>query len=276
MEKLIITVAPTGSVPQKKDTPYLPVTPEEIAETAYLCEQEGASVIHIHCRDKNENPTSEFQLFKETVDRIRRKTKLIVMVSTSGVAGKSDEDRAEPLRTGPEMASLTTGSINLAGRSPPIIYANTPETIEFLASRMMEMKIKPELEIFDSGFIQQGIRLVRKGLVQSPAHFQFVLGVDGGVPAKPENLIHMIRQLPSDSSFSVAAVGRAQLETTTLSILLGGHVRVGLEDNIYYSKGELAPNEAFVRRARTMAQNLQREIATPDETRRILGLATRR
>ncbi|MFX1369226.1 MAG: 3-keto-5-aminohexanoate cleavage protein [Promethearchaeota archaeon] len=276
MEKLIITVAPTGSVPRKKDTPYLPVTPEEIAETAYLCEQEGASIVHIHCRDKNEDPTSEFQLFKETVDRIRKKTKLIVMVSTSGVAGKSDEDRAEPLKTGPEMASLTTGSINFAGRSPPIIYANTPETIEFLASRMMEMKIKPELEIFDLGFIQQGIKLVRKGLVQPPAHFQFVLGVDGGVPAKPENLTHMIRQLPSDSSFSVAAVGRTQLETTSLSILLGGHVRVGLEDNIYYSKGELAPNEAFVRRARTIAQDLQREIATSDEARRILGLATRK
>lgn len=276
MEKLIITVAPTGSVPRKKDTPYLPVTPEEIAETAYLCEQEGASIVHIHCRDKNEDPTSEFQLFKETVDRIRKKTKLIVMVSTSGVAGKSDEDRAEPLKTGPEMASLTTGSINFAGRSPPIIYANTPETIEFLASRMVEMKIKPELEIFDLGFIQQGIKLVRKGLVQPPAHFQFVLGVDGGVPAKPENLTHMIRQLPSDSSFSVAAVGRTQLETTSLSILLGGHVRVGLEDNIYYSKGELAPNEAFVRRARTIAQDLQREIATSDEARRILGLATRK
>ncbi|MFX1441027.1 MAG: 3-keto-5-aminohexanoate cleavage protein, partial [Promethearchaeota archaeon] len=182
-DKLIIAVAPTGSVPRKKDTPYLPVTPEEIAETAYLCEQEGASIIHVHCRDENENPTSEFRIFKETVDKIRKKTHLIVMVSTSGVAGKSDEERAEPLKTLPEMASLTTGSINFPGRNPPIIYLNHPRTIESLASKMKEIGIKPELEIFDLGFIQQGVSLVRRGLVQEPPHFQLVLGVDGGVPA---------------------------------------------------------------------------------------------
>ncbi len=275
-EKLIIAVAPTGSVPRKKDTPYLPVTPDEIAETAYLCEQEGASIIHVHCRDENENPTSEFQKFKETVDKIRKKTRLIVMVSTSGVAGKSDEERAEPLKTSPEMASLTTGTINFAGRNPPIIYINHPETIEFLALKMKEHGIKPELEIFDLGFIQQGVKLVQRGLVQKPPHFQLVLGVDGGVPANAENLIHMKRQLPSESSFSVAAIGRAQLEATTLSILMGGHVRIGLEDNIYFRKGQLAPNEAFVIRIREIAQELKREIATPDEARAILSLSDRK
>jgi len=116
MEKLIITVAPTGSVPQKKGATYVPVTPDEIAETAYSCEQEGASVIHLHCRDESENPTSDYNAFKETVNKIRKRTHLIIMVSTSGVAGKSDENRAEPLRTSPEMASLTTGSLNFAGR----------------------------------------------------------------------------------------------------------------------------------------------------------------
>ena len=116
MEKLIITVAPTGSVPQKKDTTYVPVTPDEIAETAYSCEQEGASVIHLHCRDESENPTSDYDAFKETVNKIRKRTHLIIMVSTSGVAGKSDENRAEPLKTNPEMDSLTTGSLNFAGR----------------------------------------------------------------------------------------------------------------------------------------------------------------
>ncbi len=147
MEKLIITVAPTGSVPRKKDTTYVPVTPDEIAETAYLCEQEGASVIHVHCRDESENPTSDYNVFKETVDKIRKRTHLIIMASTSGVAGKSDENRAEPLKTNPEMASLTTGSLNFAGRKPSSVYVNTWETIRFLqrkcSKRTSNRRLKP-------------------------------------------------------------------------------------------------------------------------------------
>lgn len=156
MEKLIITVAPTDSIPRKADTRHLPVTPEEIAETAYLCEQEGASIIHVHCRDENENPTSDYDLFRETVDKIRKRTRLIVMVSTSGIAGKSDQERAEPLRTGPEMASLTTGSLSFAARKPSVVYVNTWKTITFLAGKMLELDVKPELEIFDVGFVTKG------------------------------------------------------------------------------------------------------------------------
>jgi 3-keto-5-aminohexanoate cleavage enzyme len=275
MEKLIITVAPTGSVPRKKDTTYVPVAPDEIAETAYLCEQEGASVIHVHCRDGNENPTSDYSVFKETVDKIRKRTHLIVMASTSGVAGKSDENRAEPLKTNPEMASLTTGSLNFAGRQPSSVYVNTWETITFLAKKMLEENIKPEMEAFDVGFIQQGVKLVEQGLVKQPAHFQLVMGVDGGIPAAPDNLLHLCRQLPSNATFCVAGIGRWQLSLTTMAIILGGHVRVGLEDNIYYSKSKLAPNEEFVARSRRMAEELQREIAGPEEARKILGLRAR-
>ena len=272
MEKLIITVAPTGSVPRKKDTRHVPVNPDEIAETAYSCEQEGASVIHVHCRDQNENPTSEYDVFKETVEKIRKRTHLIVMASTSGVAGKSDENRAEPLRTNPEMASLTTGSLNFAGRKPSSVYVNTWETITFLAKKMFESGIKPEMEAFDVGFIQQGMKLIEQGLVKQPAHFQLVMGVDGGIPATPDNLLHMCRQLPPGATFSVAGVGRWQLSINTLATILGGHVRVGLEDNIYFAKGKLAPNEEFVARARRVAEELQRETATPEEAKRILGL----
>jgi 3-keto-5-aminohexanoate cleavage enzyme len=275
MEKLIITVAPTGSVPRKKDTTYVPVTPDEIAETAYLCEQEGASVIHVHCRDKSENPTSDYNVFKETVDKIRKRTHLIVMASTSGVAGKSDENRAEPLKTNPEMASLTTGSLNFAGRKPSSVYVNTWETITFLAKKMLEENIKPEMEAFDVGFIQQGIKLAEQGLVKQPAHFQLVMGVDGGIPASPDNLLHMCHQLPINATFCVAGIGRWQLSMTTVAIILGGHVRVGLEDNIYYAKSRLAPNEEFVARARRIAEELQREIATAEEARKILGLQAR-
>jgi 3-keto-5-aminohexanoate cleavage enzyme len=272
MEKLIITVAPTGSVPRKKDTPHLPVTPEEIADTAYRCAQEGASVIHVHCRDDKENPTSDYQVFRETVDRIRKRTRLVVLVSTSGIAGKADEQRAEPLKTGPEMASLTLGSLNFAGRKPSVVYVNTLETVTFLATRMRELNIKPELEAFDVGFIHQGMKLLQQGLVKAPGHFQLVMGVDGGIPATPDNLLHMARQLPPDATFTVAGMGKTQVDMTTLAILLGGHVRVGLEDSIYYAKGKVAPNEEFVTRARRLAETLNREVATPDQARQILGL----
>ena len=275
MKKLIITVAPTGSVPRKKDTPHVPVTPDEIAETAYLCEQEGASVIHVHCRDENENPTSNHHIFRETVDKIRKRTDLVVMVSTSGVAGKSDEERAQPLATKPEMASLTTGSLNFAGRKPSVVYANTWETVTFLANRMLKAGVKPEIEAFDVGFISQGIKLVEQKLVREPQHFQLVMGVDGGIPATLDNLLHMTRQLPEKATFSVAGIGRWQLNTTTMAIVLGGHVRVGLEDNIYYAKGKLGANQEFVARSRKLAECLQRDVASPDEARKILGLKPR-
>ncbi|TFG27444.1 3-keto-5-aminohexanoate cleavage protein [Candidatus Thorarchaeota archaeon] len=272
MDKLIITVAPTGSVPRKKNTPFVPITPDEIAETAYLCEQEGASIIHVHCRDENEDPTSDYETFNETVNKIRKRTKLVVMVSTSGVAGKTDEERAEPLLTYPEMASLTTGSLNFAARKPSVVYANSWETITYLADKMREMKIKPELEVFDVGFIHQGKMLIDQELITEPPLFQLVMGVGGGIPGTIENLMYMRSQLPPNAKFTVVGVGRTQSEMTNMSILIGGHVRVGLEDNIYYVKGKLAPNEDFVARTRRVAEVLERDVATPDEVRKLLYL----
>src|SRR5437763_14835041 len=156
MEKLIITVAPTGSVPRKKDTPHVPVTPDEIAETAYLCEQAGAAVIHVHCRDEDERPTSRFEIFKETVDKIRKRTKLIVMTSTSGIAGNTDADRAAPLKTAPEMGSLTTGTLNFAGRTPSVVYVNSVATVQFHAKTMRDLNNKPETAASDAGITPQG------------------------------------------------------------------------------------------------------------------------
>jgi 3-keto-5-aminohexanoate cleavage enzyme len=275
-DKLIIAVAPTGSLPKKKDTPHVPVTPDEIAETAYLCEQAGASMIHVHCRDENERPTSRLDIFQETVDKIRARTKLITMTSTSGIAGQTDGDRATPLKTKPEMGSLTVGSLNFAGRKPSVVYINSVETMQFLARTMLDLSIKPEIEAFDFGFVQQGKNLIEAGLVRTPAHFQLVMGVDGGIPATPENLLHMRGQLPAGATYVVAGLGRAQLPMTTMAIMLGGHVRVGLEDNLYLKKGILARNEELVARARHLAEDLQREVATPDEARAIMGLAPRR
>jgi 3-keto-5-aminohexanoate cleavage enzyme len=213
-------------------------------------------------------------LFKETVDKIRKRTDLVVMVSTSGIAGKSDEERAEPLKTKPEMASLTTGSLNFAARKPSVVYVNTWETIIYLAGTMLKQNIKPELEAFDVGFIQQGIKLIEQDLIHTPAIFQLVMGVDGGIPGTSGNLLHMIRQLPQNSLFTVAGIGRTQLSMTTLSIASGGHVRVGLEDNLYLSKGILATNEELVARTRRLAESMNREVATPKEARAILKLKT--
>jgi len=254
----------------------VPVTPDEIAETAYLSEQEGAAIIHVHCRDENERPTSRFDIFRESVDKIRKRTKLVVMTSTSGIAGQTDEDRATPLKTNPEMGSLTTGTLNFAGRKPSVVYVNTPETVQFLAKTMLDQNIKPELEAFDVGFVQQGKRLIDAGLVKEPAHFQLVMGVDGGVPATPENLLHIRNQLPPTATYVVAGMARMQLPMTTMAIVLGGHVRVGLEDNLYLKKGVLARNEELVARARHLAEDLQREVASPDEARAIMGLGPRR
>ncbi len=252
------------------------MTPDEIAETAYRCEQEGASIIHVHCRDENERPTSNYNVFKEAVEKIRKRTKLIIMTSTSGIAGATDEERSQPLRTNPEMGSLTTSTLNFAGRRPSVVYVNTVETVQFLAKEMLARTIKPEIEAFDVGFIQQGKKLIAAGLVQEPAHFQLVMGVDGGVPATLENLLHMRSQLPSTATFVVAGMARMQLPMTTMAILMGGHVRVGLEDNLYLRKGVLARNEELVARARHLAEDLQREVATPDEARKIMGLPLRR
>ncbi|HYY47762.1 MAG TPA: 3-keto-5-aminohexanoate cleavage protein [Thermoplasmata archaeon] len=275
MEKLIITVAPTGSVPRKKDTPHVPVTPDEIAETGYRCEQAGAAIVHVHCRDEDEKPTSRLDVFQETVDKIRKRTKLVVMASTSGIAGATDAERAAPLKTNPEMGSLTTGTLNFAGRKPSVVYVNSVDTVQFLAKAMLDAGIKPEIEAFDVGFIHQGKKLIEAGLVREPAHFQLVMGVDGGIPASPQNLLHMIGQLPPAATYVVAGMARMQLPMTTMAILLGGHVRVGLEDNLYLKKGVLARNEELVARARHLADDLGREVATPDEARRIMGLAPR-
>jgi len=172
----------------------------------------------------------------------------------------------------PEMASLTTGSMNF----PAKIYENSPQVIEFLAAAMQQAGTKPELEIFEAGMIANALRLVENGLIEPPLHFDFVLGSRGSLPASPKNLLFLSESIPPGATWTVAAVGRWQLPMTTMSIITGGHVRVGLEDNIYYRKGELATNEQLVARVARLAAELGRPVATPDEAREILGLMRRK
>lgn len=272
MDKLIITVASTGNVPAKEMNPHLPVTPEEIAETAVLCREAGASLIHVHARNSEGRPTLEPEIFARIYQLITKRTDLIVQISTGGRAGMDTEARAAAVRLlRPEMASLTTGSMNFPDR----VYANPFSVVEYLAAVMKEMGTKPEMEIFEPGMIANALMLADKGLVAPPLHFDFVLGSRGSLPATPKNLLFLSESVPPDSTWTAAAVGRWQLPMAVMAIVMGGHVRVGLEDNIYYRKGELATNEQLVARVARIAAELGRPLATPDEARNILGLTKR-
>jgi len=272
VKKLIITVAPTGSVPTKEMSPHLPVAPEEIAETACRCREAGASVIHVHARDAEGRPTLDSQVFARIHRLVTEQTDLVVQISTGGRAGMDAEARAAAVRMlRPEMASLTTGSVNFPDR----VYANPFSVIEHLATAMKEAGTKPEMEIFEPGMIANALALVDQGLVVAPLHFDFVLGSRGGLPATPKNLMFLSESIPSDSTWTVAGIGRWQLPMAVMSIVMGGHVRVGLEDNLYYRKGALATNEQLVARVARLAEEVGRLVATPHEAREILGLNPR-
>lgn len=271
MEKLIITVAPTGSIPKKKDTPHVPVTIEEIVGCALRCEDEGASIVHIHIRDEDENPSDDPRIFHEIVNRIRARSDLIIQVSTGGRAGTDLESRIQRLQMCPEMASLTTGSVNFRTSA----YVNPPDLIEALAEEMHRLAIKPEMEIFDLSMINNAVALADRSLTDKPLHFNFVMGLQGAMPAKIGHLVHLATGLPAESTWTVSGIGAAQLKMNLHAVLMGGHVRVGLEDNIYYKKGELATNERLVERIVRLSKELGRDVATPDEARKILGLVPR-
>jgi 3-keto-5-aminohexanoate cleavage enzyme len=269
MEKLVITIAPTGSIPKKINTPHVPITPDEIIESGIQCESAGASVIHIHVRNlQDESPSTDFHLFETVVKGVKEQTSLITQISTGGRAGMSYEERSRRLQLKPEMASLTTGSVNF----PNSVYANSPQLIKSLASDMNYFGTKPEIEIFDIGMIQNALTIADKGLIKKPIHFCFVMGLPGAIPATVENLVHLKQSIPNKATWSVAGIGSAQLIMNTHAILMGGHVRVGIEDNIYYKKGELATNPRLIERVVRLSRELGREIATPDEARKILNL----
>lgn len=270
MDKLIITAAVCGAEVTKEDTPNLPVTPEELAQEAWNCEQAGASIIHLHVRDENGNATQSEEVFRTVVEKIRAKgCKAIIQPSTGGAVGMTAEERMQPLNLKPEMATLSTGSVNFGND----VFLNTPEYIEIFAKRMQEFGVKPEIEVFEVGMINNALRLVKKGLVEAPLHFDFVMGVPGGIPGEVDDLLHLVRKIPAGSTWTVAGIGRFELPLAVMAILMGGNVRVGFEDNIYYSKGVLAESNAqLVERIVRIAKEMGREIATPAEAREILNL----
>ena len=272
MEKLIITVGITGSRITRKQTPHIPILPGEIAQSGIEAWQAGASVLHIHVRDpKTGLGTQDVSIFKEVVDRIRSETDAVLCLTTSGIPGRNLPivDRLQSLALGPELVSFDAGSVNMGEN----VFLNPPEFLDVLARETLAKGIKPELEVFEVGMVYTCIRYLDKGLLKPPLHFQFVLGTPGGMPATAKSLLHLIEIIPQGSTWSVIGTGSGQLPMAMMGMVMGGHVRVGLEDNIYYSKGVLAiSNAELVERVVRIAKEFGREIATPSEARKILNL----
>lgn len=273
MKKVIITAAVTGSRPTKEINPAVPYTPKEISEAAIDCFKAGAAIAHIHVRDpETGRPEFKIELFKEVLDRIREYCNMIINLTTSGLMLSGSniiEQRLQPVALRPDICSLDIGSLNFQDTT----FLNPPEWGEFAAKRMREYKVKPEIEVFDSGHIYQAVDYIQKGLFDDPPYFQICMGTKWGIEANPENLLFMKSRLPSNALWSVLGVGRAQLQMITMAILIGGNIRVGFEDNIYLKKGILAKSNAqIVEMAVNLVNHLQCEVATPDEARDILGI----
>ena len=271
MVSVIITAALVGAELTRKETPYLPITPDEIAEAARLATLAGAAVLHLHVRDDQGKPTNDPKRFTEVLGKIRERCKPvpILMVSTGGAVGDSFESRAGGLEARPDMASLNSGSVNFDDE----VFVNPLPFIEFLAKRQKEKGIKPELEIYDLSHIETANRLIEEGKILCPAQFQFVMGMKGGIAATEENLRLFVSRIPKDSTWTAAGIGRHQFPMAELAIQMGGHVRVGLEDNIYLERGVLAKgSHELVQRAVEMAKKLGRRPATVEEARKILCL----
>lgn len=276
MEKLIITVAVCGSAPMREQNPNVPYTPAEIAAEALRSWRAGASVVHVHVREPQTGlPAFSKPLFAEVVHRIRTESDMVINLTTSGLnltGPNAGKDRLMPLELKPDMCSLDVGSLNFReGR----VFLNPADWVEFAAQEMSRAGIKPEIEVFDVGHLRQAVDMAKRGLFAPPLYFQICLGVPWGIEASPEALMDMKRRLPPDCQWSALAPGPAQLPITTHAMLMGGHVRVGFEDNLYLHRGVPAESNAkFVDRAAKMAQILGRQVATCGEARKILGIKT--
>lgn len=269
MEKLIITACLTGAEVTRDLQPNLPISPEEIADAAYEAWKAGASIAHIHARKADGTPTQDIETYREIKQKIAERCDIIFQPSTGGAVWHSKEERIQPVYLKPEMASLSTGTCNFGND----VFMNTEEYMENFAKVMMENGVKPEVEVFEKGMIDNAMKLVKKGLLQMPIHFDLVMGVPGAIPGDPRDMMYLVSSLPQGCTWTVAGIGRAELPLAVMAIVMGGHVRVGFEDNIYYSKGVVAESNAqLVARIARIAQECGREVANPQEARKILGL----
>jgi 3-keto-5-aminohexanoate cleavage enzyme len=271
MEPLIVTVAPVGAELTPDQTPHLPVTPAQLGEVARAVAAAGASVIHVHCRNDDGTNTHDVARFAAAYAAIRANSDLIVQFSTGGAIGMTPAERAAPLELRPDMATLSCGTVNFGDD----VFENSFPIMRGILAQIDRYGVTPSLEIFDRGHVANAVLLEKQGHLKLPQHAEFVLGVPGALDATVENLVDCVRALPAGSTWSVAGIGRMQLPLAVTAIAMGGHVRVGLEDNIYYRKGRLATNEELVARVVRIATEMGRPVATPAQARRILRIRQR-
>lgn len=269
---IIVTAAVCGAIPTKKDNPNLPTKPSEIAESILACYEAGASVAHIHVRDDEGRGSMSLEKFTETVTLVRKAhCPILLNLTTSGAQNINDEDRMLPFMTlKPELASFDAGTMNWMHST---VFMNEPAFLEKLGLRMQEYRIKPEIEIFDMGMLNTALYYEKKGILKGPLHFQLCLGAPGGMKADAESLLYIVNHLPENCTWGTFGIGRGAMEVALAALALGGNVRTGFEDNVYFNAGELATSNAqFVTRIRQMAEASGKRLATPDEARKILGL----
>ena len=271
-KKLILSVATTGGLHGKEANSNLPEQPEEVAEDLKECEEAGASIVHLHARDENGDDTKDperWQMLRDAIDD--RCDDIIVNFTTGG--GYPREERIRPiLETDPrpDLATIDVGPLNF-GKDTVRNYCRGQN--EEFAQKMRENGVKPELEVFHPGHFTEVNHLVEEDYLEEPYWLTLILGMQTGTIPHPRNLLNLVDNIPDEAEWQCLAVGRYQLPLTTMAIILGGHIRVGMEDNIYYRKGEPAESNAqLVRRAARIADELERPLATPDEAREMLGL----
>ena len=272
-EPCIITVAITGALPTKKDTPAVPVTPEEQIESTHEAYDAGASLVHIHVRNEDQTPGSDADKYPAVQEGVKKYCPGMIIQFSTGGRGRDQDQRGGMLHHRPDMASLATGSVNF----PSNIYENPPDFVESLASKMLEFNVKPEIEVFDAAMLYNAANLVKKGLLKSPVHLQFVLGIPNALPARRPLLEFLIKEsqdvLPG-STWAAAGIARHQFEVNQWCLELGGHCRTGLEDNIKFDRDRLASSNAeLVTKIVNVAGDYGRRPATSKEAREILGLA---
>ena len=275
MDPLIITVAPVGGELTREQQPNLPLTPAEIAEEVARCREAGASMVHIHARDERGEPTQRREHFVAAVEAVRGASDVVVQVSTGGSVGMAEDERIQSLDADPEVASLTTGTVNFGDD----VFENPPGLVERFFLRMRERGVLPEFECFDSGMVDAALRLLERHDDPSAGHhlhFDFVLGVPGGMRGSPEAVGFLASLMPPGATWSATGIGRTHLPVTLAALALGGHIRTGFEDNIYYERGRLAVSNAeLVARVARIAREAGREVATPEQARGLLGLSGR-
>lgn len=271
-EPVIITAALTGGVHGKEANPNIPETPDEIGQAAAACEEAGAAIVHLHARRPSGERSFTTDRFQAINDAVRQHTDDIIIQNSTGGTGAPVELRRQSLRTDPppEMASLDMGPMN---RYRHLTSENTRATIDSLYDEMADRGIKPEIEVFNNGHLTETRALLDRRVLSEPIYINLIFGTGTLTRPTPRNFLAMIEDLPDQAVFNTLAFGPHQLPFTTMGMILGGHVRVGLEDNVYFTRGELANGNAqLVNRTASLAELLERPVATPNEARELLGL----